>query len=103
MLQIFILQHHTLLCFPLQHVSLYDILQLILLYFPETVFFCQYYSMILIILARNIYFTEAYVMNLYAIKKSANTDPFRFHTVTMTAVYRIILRVYRCTGTVKWN
>ena len=36
--QIFILQHHTLLCFPLQHVSLYDILQLILLYFPETVF-----------------------------------------------------------------
>lgn len=37
--QIFILQHHTLLCFPLQHISLYDILQLILLYFPETVFF----------------------------------------------------------------
>ncbi len=36
--QIFILQHHTLPCFPLQHVLLYDILQLILLYFPETVF-----------------------------------------------------------------
>lgn len=66
--QIFILQHHTLLCFPLQHVSLYDILQLILLYFPETVFFAilSYdfnYS------AGDIYFTEAYVMNLYAIKE----------------------------------
>ena len=100
--QIFILQHHTLLCFPLQHVSLYDILQLILLYFPETVFFAILfydfnYS------AGDIYFTEAYVMNLYAIKENASTDPFRFHTVTMTAVYRIILRVYRCTGTVKWN
>lgn len=66
--QIFILQHHTLLCFPLQHVSLYDILQLILLYFPETVFFAILfydfnYS------AGDIYFTEAYVMNLYAIKE----------------------------------
>lgn len=54
--------------FPLQHVSLYDILQLILLYFPETVFFAilSYdfnYS------AGDIYFTEAYVMNLYAIKE----------------------------------
>ena len=66
--QIFILQHHTLLCFPLQHVSLYDILQLILLYFPETVFlailFYDFnYS------AGDMYFTEAYVMNLYAIKE----------------------------------
>ena len=39
--QIFILQHHTLLCIPLQHVSLYDILQQYSL---------QYYPMILIIL-----------------------------------------------------
>ncbi len=47
--QIFILQHHTLLCFPLQHVSLYDILQLILLYFRKQ-YSLQYYSMILFIL-----------------------------------------------------
>lgn len=66
--QIFILQHHTLLCFPLQHVSLYDILQLILLYFPETVFSAiLFYDFIYS--AGDIYFTEAYVMNLYAIKE----------------------------------
>ena len=75
--QIFILQHHTLLCFPLQHVSLlYDILQLILLYFPKTVFFAILFYYF--IYSAGYYFTEAYVMNLYAIKKSANTDPFRF-------------------------
>ena len=36
--QIFILQHHTLLCFPLQHVSLYDILQLIILFILLEIF-----------------------------------------------------------------
>lgn len=66
--QIFIPQHHTLLCFPLQHVSLYDILQLILLYFPETVFFAILFYYF-IYSAGDIYFTEAYVMNLYAIKE----------------------------------
>ena len=50
--QIFILQHRTLLCFPLQHVSLYDILQLILLYFSGNSILWQYYSMILIILSK---------------------------------------------------
>ena len=54
--------------FPLQHVSLYDILQLILLYFPETVFSAiLFYDFIYS--AGDIYFTEAYVMNLYAIKE----------------------------------
>ena len=48
--QIFILQHHTLLCFPLQHVSLYDILQLILLYFRETVFLAiLFYDLIILL------------------------------------------------------
>ena len=66
--QIFILQHHTLLCFPLQHVSLYDILQLILLYFSETVFLAiLFYDFNYSV--EDIYFTEAYVMNLYAIKE----------------------------------
>lgn len=66
--QFFILQHRTLLCFPLQHVSLYDILQLILLYFSETVFLAiLFYDFNYSV--EDIYFTEAYVMNLYAIKE----------------------------------
>ena len=61
--QFFILQHRTLLCFPLQHVSLYDILQLILLYFSETVFLAiLFYDFNYSV--EDIYFTEAYVMNL---------------------------------------
>ena len=54
--------------FPLQHVSLYDILQLILLYFSETVFLAiLFYDFNYSV--EDIYFTEAYVMNLYAIKE----------------------------------
>ena len=71
--------------------------------FPENSILCNTILLFYLFCWRYLFYGGVCYESLCDKKKSANTDPFRFHTVTMTAVYRIILRVYRCTGTVKWN
>ena len=98
--QIFILQHHTLLCFPLQHVSLCSRITTDSFIFPGTVFFAILFH-VLIPFARIFYFTEAYAYESLCDKRKVPARiHFKFHTVTMTAVCQLF---YECTaaGTVK--